>query len=101
MVMSPAELETKDHYAGEDQQQFTNHPASVRAGIASDRKVVTRSYSQECEGAAAMKSSEGDASQQGQEPLNTEAQESALLRAVVKQRLVKTMRRLSACYSEL
>jgi hypothetical protein len=81
--MNPVELGTMNHCIGEDQQQFTNNPAS-------EWKVVTRSCSRECEGAAAVKSSEGDASQQGQEPLNTEAQESALLRAIVKQRLVKT-----------
>jgi hypothetical protein len=89
MFMSPAELETKDDYAGEVLQQFTNHPTSVRPG-ASEWKVLTRSCGREYEVAAAMKSPEGVASQQEQELLNMEAEESALLRAVVKQRLVKT-----------
>lgn len=79
-----------NYCVGEDQQQCTHHPAIVGAGVITELKVVTSSCGCEWECAAAMKSSEGDASQQGQEPLNTEARESALLGTVVKQRLVKT-----------
>jgi hypothetical protein len=56
-------------------------------GIAIEWTVVAGS--QECKRVAAKKSCEGAASQWGQEPLNTEAEKSALLGAITRQTLVK------------